>query len=206
MDPKREMDPANSRSNEHSMTLYPCVPEAWLWLHPDIRRALGWFYLIFFSCSFFIVPVMLLSLLIPSVWSRGGYGIVYFSIALFLSTKVPAIEWQFSRKFPQLWYEIFNMSTNMSPEMAREFVKGGETNHYIIGMHPHGIIPFHGLLWAAFCDQYLRDPETNECLYGFGAVADVVMTLPVLRTIMGWLACAGAGYNTLKKGLTQVHI
>ena len=92
----------------------------------------------------------------------------------------------------------------MSPGKCKEFVKRGETMQFIIGTHPHGIIPFQALLWAAFCDQYLRDYETGECLYGFGAAADVVLTLPVLRTIMGWLTCGGAGYNTLKRGLLQV--
>ena len=64
------------------------------------------------------------------------------------------------------------------------------------------MFPFQGLLWAAFCNTYLRD-GTGRSLYGFGAVADVVLSLPLLRTLMGWLSCGGAGYSTLVKGLVE---
>ena len=36
------------------------------------------------------------------------------------------------------------------------------------------------------------------------AAADVIMYLPVLRNIMGWLSAGSASYKTLKDGLTKV--
>ena len=49
-------------------------------------------------------------------------------------------------------------------------------------MHPHGIVPFHAILWAAYCDQHYVYEDKQ--LYGFGAAADVVGYLPFLRNIM----------------------
>ena len=107
------------------------------------------------------------------------------------------------RTLGELWYEIFDIHTNMSFQQIQQFIDGEQQGiHYIIAMHPHGVIPFQGLIWAAFCNTYLRD-GTGRSLYGFGAVADVVLSLPVLRTLMGWLACGGAGYSTLVKGLVE---
>ena len=64
-------------------------------------------------------------------------------------------------------------------------------------MHPHGIIPIHALLWASYCHQYL--PE----LYGFGAVADVVTYLPIIRNVLGYLTTGSATYKILFNGITQ---
>jgi hypothetical protein len=43
-------------------------------------------------------------------------------------------------------------------------------------------------------------------MYGFGAAADVVMYIPFLRNIMGWLTCGPADYKSLKMGLTMVSL
>ena len=40
-------------------------------------------------------------------------------------------------------------------------------------------------------------------LYGFGAAADVVGSLPFLRNIMGWLSAGSATYKVLKDGLVK---
>merc|ERR1712013_899489 len=91
---------------------------------------------------------------------------------------------------------------------------------FIVGMHPHGIIPFHALLWAAYCDQYLTceidDDGADDVddaggkkqkatkphkMYGFGATADVVLYLPFLRNLMGWLTAGGVSYKTLRDGI-----
>ena len=71
-------------------------------------------------------------------------------------------------------------------------------------MHPHGIVPFHAVIWAAVADQYMVDPTSGKALYGFGAAADVVAYLPGLRNVMGWLSAGSADYKTLKDGLTKV--
>jgi hypothetical protein len=74
----------------------------------------------------------------------------------------------------------------------------------VMCMHPHGIVPFHAVLWAGFGDQYLVDSETGKTLYGFGAAADVVAYVPILRNILGWLSAGSADYKVLYNGLTKV--
>eukprot|EP00428_Durinskia_dybowskii_P060943 CAMPEP_0170373986 /NCGR_PEP_ID=MMETSP0117_2-20130122/10360_1 /TAXON_ID=400756 /ORGANISM="Durinskia baltica, Strain CSIRO CS-38" /LENGTH=264 /DNA_ID=CAMNT_0010628911 /DNA_START=472 /DNA_END=1266 /DNA_ORIENTATION=- len=70
-------------------------------------------------------------------------------------------------------------------------------------MHPHGIVPFHAGLWAAYADQYLSDKVSGRALYGFGAAADAVAYVPGLRNIMGWLSAGSATYKVLKDGITK---
>lgn len=68
-------------------------------------------------------------------------------------------------------------------------------------MHPHGIIPLHAVLWTSYCDQYLKDE--NGDMYGFGAAADAVEYVPLLRNIMAWLTAGSAAYNVLRDGLVD---
>jgi hypothetical protein len=110
-----------------------------------------------------------------------------------------------ARKLGQLWYEIFDFSANISPEKALEMLDQSERGQFILAMHPHGIIPLQAVLWTAYCDQYLKDPATGRFMYGFGAVADVVGYLPILRNILGWLSGGSADYKTLKDGLVNVR-
>ena len=83
-------------------------------------------------------------------------------------------------------------------------LKDCDKKQYIIGMHPHGIVPFHAILWAAYCNQYLSDRANKKEMYGFGAAADIVGFIPFLRNIMGWLSAGPADYKTLKLGLEHV--
>lgn len=105
----------------------------------------------------------------------------------------------------QLWYEIFQFSVNISPEECLEKTKN-ELIHrkVILAMHPHGIVPFQAVLWAACADQYFVHPDTGEKLYGFGAAADVVQYVPFLRNILGFLSAGSAAYPVLKRGLVEV--
>jgi hypothetical protein len=110
------------------------------------------------------------------------------------------------RKMGQLWYEIFQFSMNISPEECFWKTKH-ELIHkkVILAMHPHGIVPFHAVLWAACGDQHFVHPETGEKLYGFGAAADVVQYVPFLRNILGFLTAGSASYPVLKRGLVEVR-
>ena len=72
---------------------------------------------------------------------------------------------------------------------------------FILGMHPHGVVPIQAFLWAAYCDQYMRTDE-HGTVYGFGGMASVIFRFPVLRTIMGWLSGVAATYKSLKSGMT----
>jgi len=79
------------------------------------------------------------------------------------------------------------------------------TQGNISAMHPHGIVPFQALFWAAYTTQYLEIPATNtqprKSLYGFAAAANVVFNLPFVRNILGLYSTHGANYQTLKDGL-----
>lgn len=77
-----------------------------------------------------------------------------------------------------------------------------DNHQLIVAMHPHGVVPFQALLWAAYCDQYLTDGRRG--FYGFGAVADAVFYVPFLRNIMGFLRGGSASYEVLRNGLQTV--
>ena len=111
-----------------------------------------------------------------------------------------------SRKLGQLWYELFQFSCNLPHEELMKRTNRADDEQFIMAMHPHGIVPFQAIIWAAYCDQYFNDPTTGKYLYGFGAVASIIGYLPFLRNLMGWMAAGPADYKTLKKGLTKVRL
>jgi 2-acylglycerol O-acyltransferase 2 len=49
----------------------------------------------------------------------------------------------------------------------------------------------------------MSNPAKKKRLYGFGAAANVVGSLPFLRNLMGWLSAGPADYRTLKDGLVS---
>jgi hypothetical protein len=165
--------------------LYKCVPEAWLWMPKPARLAIGWITAVLFSASFLIVPISIVGL--PLLWSLSPTASIACAVLLTLSMLLPQTEWADARKLGQLWYELFDFSCNLSPEECERRIQLGNVGQYAIGMHPHGIIPLQAVLWAAYCDQYLS--SKSGALYGFGATADVVMYLPVLRNIMVSVIC-----------------
>lgn len=109
------------------------------------------------------------------------------------------------RKIGQLWYDEFQLSCNLTKEKREVLIRNSDSNQYILSVHPHGIIPIHAILWAAFCDQYLTKAD-GHTLYGFGAAADAVFYAPFLRNILGWLATGSASYKTLKQGLMKGEV
>jgi hypothetical protein len=50
-----------------------------------------------------------------------------------------------------------------------------------------------GYLWCAFCDQHFPNR------YGFGALTDIAMRLPLLRHVMSWLSSTSATKKVLLK-------
>lgn len=183
--------------------LYKCQPEAWKFLNKTQRNALGWVTIEIFVLSFLSVPICCV-LLFPAAWKYANGFCVILTTLVFLSMVWPLIEWPFIRKFGQLWYEIFDVSSNLSPEELKKRILSADDAQFIMAMHPHGIVPLQAVIWAAYCDQYFSDPETNRSLYGFGAAADAVGYIPFLRNIMGWLSAGPADYKTLKMGLKHV--
>lgn len=72
-----------------------------------------------------------------------------------------------------------------------------EGNHLsIIAMHPHAIIPLHGFIWGAICDQLVPH------IYGYGCTTDGALILPILRHLLGWIS---AGSAKKQKILTEMQ-
>jgi hypothetical protein len=191
---------AKDDKNIKKAILYKCEPTDWLWMPKPIRTVVAVVTMTFFSMCFLVVPCMMV-FLIPQVWQFAPVTAGCVLGSIIFSYLLPAKEWIAARKFGQLWYEVLDFSSNVSPEECQQRTMDGLKMKYIIGMHPHGIVPFHAILWAAYCDQYMKNDENS--LYGFGAAADVVMYLPILRNLMGWLACGGASYKVLRDGIAD---
>lgn len=161
--------------------LYKCIPIDWLWLPKPIRLLFAWLIVISFSLSFFSIPFSCI-LFIPYLWKYYPLTSFIYLILLLLSLIWPAKEWPYARKVCQLTYELFEVSGNLSPEQLNKAIEEGEKQKFMIGMHPHGIIPIHALIWCGYCDQYMSDGKRG--LYGFGAMADIVSYVPFLRNAM----------------------
>eukprot|EP00559_Dactyliosolen_fragilissimus_P004410 CAMPEP_0184869816 /NCGR_PEP_ID=MMETSP0580-20130426/35409_1 /TAXON_ID=1118495 /ORGANISM="Dactyliosolen fragilissimus" /LENGTH=283 /DNA_ID=CAMNT_0027371551 /DNA_START=489 /DNA_END=1340 /DNA_ORIENTATION=- len=64
-------------------------------------------------------------------------------------------------------------------------------------MHPHGIIPIHAFIWAAFNDQYFPSA------YGVGSSTDAAQYLPVLRQLLSWLSAGSADRKVLERRMKE---
>jgi len=120
---------------------------------------LQWTLVIICTASFYLGPLILLSPLVlyPFHPQAAGY---LLCTALFLGF-YPVTPWPPFRKMCQLFYEPFDFHHNFTPRLE-ELAKEG--NHLsIIAMHPHAIIPLHGFIWGAICDQLLPS------MYGYGS-------------------------------------
>mmetsp|Transcript_70729 Transcript_70729/g.169362 ORF Transcript_70729/g.169362 Transcript_70729/m.169362 type:complete len:358 (+) Transcript_70729:84-1157(+) len=188
--------------------LMPCVAnEPWIVdMAPSLRRALAWSTITLFSALFYLTVAVLccIPLLFWNALRHSNSTSLYAGVALFALSIVlalhPTYEWPAARRLCQLYYEIFQVKHNLTAERAEKLVQEGEQDIFILGMHPHGIIPIQSLLWCAFCDQYVRTKKRGT-LYGFGGMATIITRLPFLRTILGWLNGGPADYATLKRGL-----
>lgn len=171
-----------------------------------VRICVGYLTAVLFTLSFLSIPLLAVFLL-PSCWSSFESRMVstFFLLTYTASMASKTREWPAFRDIGQLWYEVFNFRFTTSPRDLRKKVKKGqeEDSHFVMAMHPHGIVPLHAVLWSAFCNQFMTDYVTGDSLYGFGAAADVVGHVPFLRNIMGWLSAGSATFDVLKRGLTR---
>ncbi|RYZ15583.1 MAG: hypothetical protein EOO70_06495 [Myxococcaceae bacterium] len=104
----------------------------------------------------------------------------------------------------QLWYEVLQLQANLSPSDIAQRLDEAQQTQLILAMHPHGIVPFQAVLWSAYCHQYFQDTaDPTRALYGFGAAADIVQHVPLLRNLLAWLTAGGAAYRTLREGLVE---
>ena len=160
------------------------------WPRP-VRIFVGYLTAVLFTLSFLTIPLLLI-LLSPSCWSNFESRMASTLILLLYASSIYASpkEWPAFRDLGQLWYSVFNFRFTTSPLSLRSQVSLGQesTSHFVMAMHPHGIVPLHAVLWSAFCNQFMTDGVTGASLYGFGAAADAVGYVPFLRNIMGWLS------------------
>jgi hypothetical protein len=144
---------------------------------------------------FYIGPVMLMTPLFLLPFSlRGALLALLMDIALAF---IPVKEWPFVRHYFQLWYDLFDFHHNLDIDTDNTMDadpsknKTEDTSLLIYSTHPHGVIPIHGYLWCAFCDQHFPNR------YGFGALTDIALRLPLLRHVMGWLTSTSATKKVL---------
>ena len=107
------------------------LPYKWM------RWTCGWIYLVSFALLFLTLPLCCVFLL-PACWTseRWKWSIVFLA-AIITSLLLPVREWPFWRKMGQLWYEIFDFHSNLSPETRERNILAGDCNQYIIGMYPY---------------------------------------------------------------------
>mmetsp|Transcript_7905 Transcript_7905/g.25905 ORF Transcript_7905/g.25905 Transcript_7905/m.25905 type:complete len:362 (+) Transcript_7905:99-1184(+) len=194
-----------SASKADDAALYPCrIDDPFLLsLHPTVRRALAWVFVTLLASLYYLLPAtVLVSLALATcghVTTAAAIGLVLLGGSL-----LPLHERPYTRRLCQVYYELFRLRHNLTQERIRRLVEDcverGE--RYILGMHPHGVVPLQVLLWVAFADQYLRTAE-HGTVYGFGGMASVICYLPGLRTLMGWWTGMPATYSNLKRNLTS---
>lgn len=201
MSASRSADKVVGSAGEGEATLYKCVPEHWLYLPKTVRKGLAWVTISLFSFSFFS-PILGFPLLVPALWRRYPWMQCSIIASLVGSMLLPPREWIWFRKIGQLWYEVFDFHCNLSSAEIEKVLIHSDDHQLILAMHPHGIVPFQAILWAAYCDQYFT--LGKRMLYGFGAAADAVNYVPFLRNIMGFLSAGSASYKPLKDGLMHV--
>ena len=164
--------------------------------HADYQSSspyIAWMFVTLCTASFYIGPLLLFS----------PFFIYYFhpqAAALMFCTNIflalhPVSPWLKFRRYCQILYSIFNFHHNMTPKLNAIAKK--EQRLSIVAMHPHAIIPLHGFLWAAICDQLL--PE----MYGYGATTDGALILPVLRHLLQYMS---VGSTQKKKILNQMQV
>jgi hypothetical protein len=202
--PQDDDDPWQGHPWSGPVKLHTAKPVRFMNWPKWLRTLVGWITLILYTMCF-LMPVYVITLLLPVMWSRSGLRLFnYFMLgSMAISYIMPMREWPAFRKLGQLWFEIFDFSSNFDYKDCMHSIDRGEDQQVILAMHPHGIVPFQAVLWAAFCDEFFTNWDTGKSMFGFGAAADAVCYLPFLRNWMGWVSAGSASYSTLKKGLAE---
>jgi len=159
----------------------------------DHSSVAAWALVIICTSSFYIGPLILLSPLVLYYFHRQAAGIL-FATSLFLAFH-PVSPWPRFRRWCQMFYYVFNFRHNMTPMLNTKEMKSDHLS--IIAMHPHAILPLHGFLWGAICNQILPD------LYGYGCATEIAMHLPILRHVLHYLSTRSADKNGL---LNQLQV
>ena len=119
--------------------------------HPDHQSStyLAWALVTLATSSFYLGPILLLlPFLLYNFYPQIAVSLLCLDIILVLQ---PIQPWKQFRKYCQLFYTVFNFHHNMTSKL-NDICKE-EKRLSIVAMHPHAIIPLHGFIWSAICDQ-----------------------------------------------------
>merc|ERR1719499_1203299 len=151
---------------------------------------------------FYVGPIMVILPPLIYLWSfKAALVLLVIDLCLIF---IPIHPWPWARGFFELWYEIFDMHTNIIPE---NFITKEKLDTLsIYAMHPHGIVPMQALFWPPICDQYMSrnqplNPAGTPGMYGFGATTDAALRIPLLRQVFRWLDARSASKSVILKGL-----
>lgn len=109
----------------------------------------AWSLVTLCSFSFYLGPLILLSPLLLYPWHPRAAAAL--AVIVSLLAFYPIKPWPRFRKACQVLYAVFDVRHNFAPELneiARE-----ENRLVMFAQHPHAIIPLHGFVWGAICDQ-----------------------------------------------------
>ncbi len=185
------MKPAASTKYGFSQTLEPVIPDKYPTRLPFHLRISSWALAILCSSAFYLGPTLLVLPMILMKYHRP-WALLLTLVDVILAFH-PVNEWYQFRTFFQLWYGLFNLHTNVDPKGSGRFALKDEIS--IVAMHPHAIIPLHGFLWSAFCEQFFPH------FYGVGASTDIAMRLPILRHVLGFISVGSAQKGVILKSM-----
>ena len=119
--------------------LYPCHVEepALLAIPAPLRRTIAWALITAFCSLYYVLPglaFLALGLLAMGRW----YAAIGITAALLLGTCAPMREWPAARRFMQIFYPIFGVRHNLSPDRVAQYVERSveHGDRYILGSTP----------------------------------------------------------------------
>jgi len=200
---------AASEKNGLSPTLQRCESSIFPSPLPFYLRILAWTLALIVPTTFYLGPLMVI--LPPFLYLYSTKAALILLIIDCILIFYPHKEWPWFRRIFEIWYDIFNIHHNLilDPETNTMKVPDGVVDRLLIlAMHPHGIIPMQGFIWAAFCDHYLTrgqaiNPTGTEGLYGFGATTDAALWVPLVRQLLIWLSAGSATRKVLRKSMNK---
>ncbi|KAL9183934.1 hypothetical protein ACHAXT_002020 [Thalassiosira profunda] len=160
--------------------------------HPPNRLA-AWALVTLCTASFYLGPLLLLSPFLIYPFHPKAAGVLLCT-SVFLAVH-PVSPWPRFRRMCQLFYGVFDFHHNMTPKLDE--IAARENRLSIVACHPHAIIPLHGFIWGAICDQLLPH------MYGVGATTDGALYLPVLRHVLQYLSVGSTQKKAIVASMQQ---
>lgn len=167
--------------------------------HPSfLREVAGWATISFFTASLVFIPVGSVLALYRAVTRPFPWA---FVVSALLGLSVcPHRKWHSWEvawcKVLELWCEIFHVTAIYEPGLLSASHNGqrGPLRHFILTVHPHGVIPITGfLIWGSTLTHGLH-PD------GFGG-SGAALAMPFFRQFLIWMGGHDASKHVVKKQL-----